>query len=61
LQVFLKDALDVFGNRQVVIANDLTKKFETLYRGRLEELIEKFSNETIRGEYTIVIEGKLDD
>ena len=60
LQVFLKDALDIFGNRQVVIANDLTKKFETLYRGNIEEMIGKFSSETIRGEYTIVIEGKLE-
>jgi 16S rRNA (cytidine1402-2'-O)-methyltransferase len=61
LQVFLKDALDVLGNRKIVIANDLTKKFETLYRGNIEEMIEKFSSETIRGEYTIVIEGKTED
>jgi 16S rRNA (cytidine1402-2'-O)-methyltransferase len=61
LQVFLKDALDVLGNRKIVIANDLTKKFETLYRGNIEEMIEKFSSETIRGEYTIVIEGKPED
>jgi 16S rRNA (cytidine1402-2'-O)-methyltransferase len=61
LQIFLKDALDVLGNRKIVIANDLTKKFETLYRGNIEEMIEKFSSETIRGEYTIVIEGKPED
>lgn len=58
LQVFLKDALEIFGNRKIMIANDLTKKFETLYRGSLEEVIEKFNSEIIRGEYTIVIEGK---
>lgn len=61
LQVFLKDALDILGNRKIVIANDLTKKFETLYRGNIEEMIEKFSSEIIRGEYTIVIEGKAED
>jgi 16S rRNA (cytidine1402-2'-O)-methyltransferase len=61
LQVFLKDALEILGNRKIVIANDLTKKFETLYRGNIEEMIEKFSSETIRGEYTIVIEGKPED
>jgi 16S rRNA (cytidine1402-2'-O)-methyltransferase len=61
LQVFLKDALEILGNRKIVIANDLTKKFETLYRGNIEEMIEKFNGETIRGEYTIVIEGKSED
>lgn len=61
LLVFLRDALDVFGNRQVVIANDLTKKFETLYRGKLADIILKFTDETIRGEYTIVMEGKPED
>ena len=61
LQIFLKDALEIFGNRKIVIANDLTKKFETLYRGSLEEVIEKFNSEIIRGEYTIVIEGKPED
>jgi 16S rRNA (cytidine1402-2'-O)-methyltransferase len=61
LQVFLKDALEILGNRKIVIANDLTKKFETLYRGNIEEMIKKFSSETIRGEYTIVIDGMTED
>jgi len=58
LQAFLKAALDIFGNRKIMIANDLTKKFETLYRGNLEEMNERFLTEKILGEYTIVIEGK---
>lgn len=57
LQAFLKAAMDIFGNRKIMIANDLTKKFETLYRGDLEEMNERFLSEKILGEYTIVIEG----
>jgi 16S rRNA (cytidine1402-2'-O)-methyltransferase len=57
---FLEDAMSVLGDRQSAIANDLTKKFETLYRGRLSELIETLKKETPRGEYTVVIEGKRD-
>jgi len=60
VKAFLQNAIEVFGDRRAMIANDLTKKFETLYRGRLSELIEKFDSEKIRGEYTIVIEGKKD-
>ena len=57
LQVFLQDALEVYGDRQAVVANDLTKKFETLLRGTLSELIEMIKKEPPRGEYSVVIAG----
>lgn len=57
LQAFLEDALAVYGDRRAAVANDLTKMFETMYRGRLSELIERFKTEPIRGEYVVVIEG----
>jgi len=60
IQAFLEDALAVLGNREAVVANDLTKKFESLYRGKLSDLIEIFKAEQPRGEYTVVIEGKRD-
>lgn len=59
LQAFLADALQVFGNRPAAVANDLTKMFETVYRGTLAELIEVFKKEPIRGEYVVVIAGKF--
>ena len=58
LQAFLDDALAVYGDRPAAIANDLTKKFETIYRGSLAELVERFKTEAIRGEYVVVIGGK---
>jgi len=58
LQAFLADALQVFGNRPAAVANDLTKMFETVYRGTLADLIEVFKKEPIRGEYVVVISGK---
>jgi len=58
LTAFLEDALIVFGDRQAAIANDLTKKFETMYRGTLSSLIETFKAEKILGEYCVVIGGK---
>lgn len=54
---FLADALAVLGDRQAALANDLTKKFETIYRGRLSELIETLNQDAPRGEYCVVIEG----
>lgn len=54
----LEDALAVYGNRPAVIANDLTKKFETIYRGSLSELVGRMKEEKIQGEYCLVITGK---
>lgn len=57
IEKFLTDALEVFGDRQCAIINDLTKKYETIIRGTISENIEKIKNNKIRGEYVIVIEG----
>jgi 16S rRNA (cytidine1402-2'-O)-methyltransferase len=57
LAVFLKDALQIYGDRQAVIANDLTKLFESVERGKLSELISKVEGTQLRGEYTVVIAG----
>jgi 16S rRNA (cytidine1402-2'-O)-methyltransferase len=57
IKEFLKDALDVFGDRQASLANDLTKLFERVDRGKLSELIQLDSIESPKGEYTVVISG----
>lgn len=57
IQAFLADALAELGDRPAAMANDLTKKFETIYRGRLSVLLETIKQEAPRGEYTVVIEG----
>src|SRR5579872_1129822 len=40
LQAFLADALAVLGDREAAVANDLTKLFERVDRGRISELSE---------------------
>lgn len=47
--------LDVLGNRRLSIARELTKKFETYYRG----VVSQVNTEALdrRGEYVIIIEG----
>ncbi|NPV57914.1 MAG: 16S rRNA (cytidine(1402)-2'-O)-methyltransferase [Anaerolineae bacterium] len=51
----LRDALAVLGDRPAAVANDLTKLFEQVDRGSLSALIEQFSAQECRGEYTVVI------
>ena len=57
IQAFLEDAVAELGNRPAALANDLTKKFESIQRGSLGELLELLNQESPRGEYTVVIEG----
>lgn len=57
IQEFLKDALEIFGDRPAAVANDLTKLFEAVERGRLSELVERVGATEPRGEYTVVIAG----
>ena len=57
IQAFLTDALAELGDRPAALANDLTKKFESIQRGRLSELIKALEDNPPRGEYTVVIEG----
>jgi len=59
LKAFLKDALVVFGDRPAALANDLTKLFEAVWRGKISELLARLENQDGRGEYTIVIGGQL--
>ena len=54
---FLGDVLEIFGDRQVAVARELTKKFEEVFRGEVTEAIEKLRRTTPRGEFTIVIAG----
>jgi 16S rRNA (cytidine1402-2'-O)-methyltransferase len=57
LEAFLKDALEVYGDRQAALAHELTKMFETVERGTISELIASVGRSKPRGEYVIVIEG----
>jgi len=57
LEQFLRDALEVFSDRQAAIANDLTKLFESVLRGPLSELLQQVGREKPRGEYIVVIAG----
>lgn len=54
----LTDMLAALGDRRIVAANDLTKRYEELRRGSVAELVSHFSAQRPRGEYTLVIEGR---
>ena len=57
----IKDTLntlkEVMGDRRIVIARELTKKFEEIIRGKLSSVADSLNNREIKGEITLVLEG----
>jgi 16S rRNA (cytidine1402-2'-O)-methyltransferase len=47
----------VEGTRKIVLARELTKRFEEFLRGTLEEAVNWVQSNNIRGEFCIVLEG----
>ncbi|WP_068675859.1 16S rRNA (cytidine(1402)-2'-O)-methyltransferase [Oceanobacillus sp. Castelsardo] len=47
----------VLGNRQIVIARELTKRFEEFIRGSVEELMEWTDQNEQKGEFCLVVSG----
>lgn len=57
----LEDLVAVLGDRQAVLARNLTKEHESVLRGRLSELRETLAaQEFVAGELTLVVEGAED-
>ena len=55
----LETMLEVFGNREICLAREITKRHEEFLRGKLNEIIEVCDD--LRGEMVIVMEGCSDE
>ena len=50
----LKLMFDVFGDRNISISREITKKFESIYRGRISEVSQMVPE---KGEFVLIVEG----
>ena len=58
LSNFLRDSLEVFGDREAALANDLTKMFETVERGTISSLLQWVEKQVkLKGEFIVVVAG----
>jgi 16S rRNA (cytidine1402-2'-O)-methyltransferase len=57
LRQMLDDLLAILGDRKVVVARELTKLHEQFKRARLSDIASELSDEAVRGEYVIIVEG----
>jgi 16S rRNA (cytidine1402-2'-O)-methyltransferase len=60
LRQTLQDLAEALGvDRSIVVSRELTKRYETFWRGSLEAAIAHFATEDPRGEFTLVIAGAI--
>ncbi|HWK22922.1 MAG TPA: 16S rRNA (cytidine(1402)-2'-O)-methyltransferase [Ureibacillus sp.] len=57
LKETLKDLELILGNRKIVLARELTKKFEEFLRGTISEALIWMEDNEIRGEFCVILEG----
>ncbi len=50
--------LEILGDRNICIAREITKKFESIYRGKISDLLN--SDNELKGEFVIIVEGSKD-
>jgi 16S rRNA (cytidine1402-2'-O)-methyltransferase len=55
----LEDILSVLGDRRICVAREMTKMYEEYWRGHVSGAIEHFKSKEPRGEFTLVVEGKM--
>ncbi len=48
---------DILGDRNCVIAREVTKLHEEIIRGRIKEMIDRFGVTRTRGEFVVLVEG----
>jgi 16S rRNA (cytidine1402-2'-O)-methyltransferase len=54
----VRDLFEYFGDRRCVMARELTKKFEEIYRGTLSQLKGRLDERKVKGEIVLLVAGK---
>lgn len=55
----MEEILEIFGDRQVSLSREISKKFESIYRGNISNLLSTLDN--IKGEFVIVVSPYKED
>ena len=56
IQKALTELSGLLGKRRIVLCRELTKAFETIYRGTAKEVSEKLKEDKILGEFVVVVD-----
>ncbi len=59
IEKLLAELQELYPERTVVLARELTKRYEEFVRGKPDELIEQLRNRSIKGEFVVMISPEL--
>lgn len=56
----LKETMKQYNNKtiRIVVCRELTKKFETIYRGTIDKVLQGIQNDELRGEFVVIVSPK---
>ena len=57
----LEDMFSILGDRRICVAREMTKMFEEYWRGNISGALEYFKSRPVRGEFTLVVEGRQEE
>lgn len=57
----LNDLKEILGNRKIALGRELTKKYEEINRGKIDDVIREYEQRDIKGEIVLILEGKLEE
>lgn len=60
IEKLLVELVEVFPEREVVLARELTKKFEEFLRGKPSELMEMTKKRALKGEFVVMVAGAVE-
>ena len=55
IKEMLIDLEEVLGNRMISISREISKKYEEIYRGKVEDVLKEIDG--IKGEIVVIVEG----
>jgi 16S rRNA (cytidine1402-2'-O)-methyltransferase len=61
VKAMLIDVRDILGDREMVMAREVTKVFEEVKRGPVSDILKRLSPEEPRGEFTIIVKGSREE
>jgi 16S rRNA (cytidine1402-2'-O)-methyltransferase len=57
----LEEMLELWGDRDVVVCRELTKRFEEVLRGKLTEVLAQIGDRELKGETVVVVAGAKEE
>lgn len=54
----LKNMRKIFGNRHISLSREISKLYEEIYRGTIDEVLENFDK--LKGEFVLIVEGNTE-